>query len=208
MHCRFGIASAGLVALVTVSNPGTAMAAAPRSLQSIQATATFAYDESACLRTYVQVAAIRDTVHETGGEPEISGRLLMSVEKMDRCAGVSPVTVFNGQGGAILRDEDFDVVAFLESATLHPVFVEMYDWVSEQPFGLTVSGQWNGTGGLADSHSYPMGNPDGPGVLNIQNNRFRNASAEVEITTESPGFVPVGQLVWAQLASVHWTLMR
>ena len=180
---------------------------APTRLHSLVATASFSEDVG-CTRTISQIHTIRDTRDEAGSTAVTSTRLGVSITKYDLCAGGFPVLTFQGEGGDFIREDLFDMVPVISAATLAPVTVPMFDWVSKTSFGVTVSLGWTGVGGLIDAHGHPQGNP--AGSIDVQNNLFRDAAVTVQSFQVQPTSIDVqlGALVYAQLQSVRSTVVR
>ena len=180
---------------------------APTRLHSLVATASFSEDVG-CTRTISQIHAIRDTSHEPQGTSITSTRLGVSITKYDLCSGSFPVLNFQGEGGGVIGDDLFEVVPVISAATLAPVTLPMFDWISNTSFEVLLSLDWTGQGGLLDAHLHPQGNPEGS--VNLQNNLFRDASVAVGSfqVQRSPVDVQLGTLVYGQLQSVHSTVVR
>ena len=180
---------------------------APTRLHSLVATASFSEDVG-CTRTISQIHTIRDTRAEAGSTAVTSTRLGVSITKYDLCAGSFPVLTFQGEGGDFIRDDLFEMVPVISAATLAPVTLPMFDWVSNTSFEVLISLDWTGQGGLLDAHLHPQGNPEGS--INLQNNLFRDAFVTVGSfqVQRSPVDVQLGTLVYGQLQSVHSTVVR
>src|SRR5262245_50494936 len=196
-----------MMVAILLSVDASAGGNAPTRFHSLVATASFSEDVG-CTRTISQIHAIRDTSDEGGSASVTSTRLGVSITKYDLCISSFPVLTFQGEGGDFITNDLFDVVPLISAASLAPVTLPMFDWVSNTSFEVLVSLAWTGQGGLLDSHGHPQGNPGGS--LSVQNNLFRDASVTVGSfeVQHSPVDVHLGALVYGQLQSVRSTVVR
>jgi hypothetical protein len=163
-------------------------------------------DETAGVRTIVEINVIREATHAPGESEVTSTRINAFITKYDISSG-GATPIFDGQGGGYIQNDDFLTVPIMDAAILNPVRLDMYDWLSGTNFNVFVGLYWTGVGRLTDGHGHQVGNPGGS--IQVGNALYRSAQVTVQAFEVDPQVnVPLGPLAYAQLQLVRMTMVQ
>lgn len=109
-------------------------------------------DASGCVWTDVYVNPNEGFSQSPPGPGSPSSGVYMFISRYDSCAGYQLIAA---EGFAPLADADFQVFGRLNSASLN-AWVDVYDYVSNTSFGVSIDLVWTGTGSInrQSSHSH------------------------------------------------------
>jgi hypothetical protein len=95
-----------------------------------------------CIVTEVFIEAFDNIVHEPPGPPNSRSEVFVNISQFDLC---NQEFVLSAIGSATLSDSDFQVSKKIESARLITT-IEVFDFVSESLFNVSIDVSWTATG--------------------------------------------------------------
>jgi len=112
--------------------------------------------------------------------------------------------VWSDKFGHMFTQEDvFEIDNKLESATLSPVEIEVYDWNTGTVETITIAAQWTGEGDVIKSKSKYISKYDDFMSKYSDNSMFREATATGSINGEDLGTSDFGELIKFKSVSMY-----
>jgi hypothetical protein len=185
MHKQLTIPIVLAMALLALVLPTTAWAADVFKFKGQSADAFFAsVDASGCIVTNVFVFASDDAIHNPPGSGNSSSATSLYISQYNSCTNTQ---LLGASGYATLADPDFQVQK-LDSATLNAT-VNVFDFVSNTSFNVSISLAWTATGPTSRQNSHFHFQSPGCTVNGQSNGTFRTASASGSVSDGATNFI-------------------
>ena len=180
-----------LASLALLALPSAALAADVYRFRDSGASASFStLSDDGCIATYANIFAgenvARSTQNANGTSPApgSSSGTGIGIFQYDQC---SNTVIRDASGWSLLSDQDFQMSHRLDGATLTAT-IEVYDYVSDTTFPVTVDLAWIGDGDITrGNNSYHYQSPGH--IMNGHfNGTFRDATASGTISDGTTNF--------------------